>query len=59
MGTGTWGHALARGGMLARGHGDKGRGTVLGGGWRDLNLTLVPNTRTWDLAAETWDLRMD
>ena len=25
VGTVTWGHALARGDMLARGHGDKGR----------------------------------
>ena len=44
VGMGAGGHALARGGMLARGHGDKGRGTVLGGGWRGLNLTLVLNS---------------
>ncbi len=28
------GHALARGGTLARGHGDMGRGSVSGGRWR-------------------------
>jgi hypothetical protein len=23
-----------------------------------LNLYLMPNTRTWDLTAETWDLKL-